>query len=181
MGRETRLYVSGRREGGGQSEGGEGGGATPCRGRKTRGEWGVCLATAGPRNVADSHGMCRRHWRAAAVLACMRMMNQPAVAADVPGSSAKGPRVCSGPLTTLGVPRVLSWCLVRTTSVGAGLFLQDTQLHVKCDLLFFSARIKWNTDIDEQDTRNQRSSVSYCLETEAQTHVAFRTDCPSGS
>jgi len=109
------------------------------------------------------------------------MMNQPAVAADVPASSAKGHRVCSEPLTTLGVPGVLSWSLVRTTSVGAGLFLQDTRLHVKCDLLFFSARIKWNTEIDEQDTRNRRSSVSHSFETEAQTDVAFGTECPSGS
>jgi len=59
------------------------------------------------------------------------MMNQPAVAAEVPARSARGHRVCFGPLTTLGVPEVLSWGLVMTSSVGAGLILQDTQLHVK--------------------------------------------------
>jgi len=94
---------------GGRVRGGRGGGATPCRGRETRAEGGGCLATAGTRIVADTNGMCRRHWRAAAVLACMRMMNQQAVAPDVPDSRARGHRVCSGPRTTLGVPGVLSW------------------------------------------------------------------------
>jgi len=91
----------------------------------------VCLATAGRRTVSDNHGMYRRHWCAAVVLACMRMMNQPAVAAEVPASSARGHGVCSGPRTSLGVPGLLSWYLVTTTSVGAGLLLQHAQLHVK--------------------------------------------------